>query len=301
MPEDDEARYDTVRASRDVALLRQRLEDEEEMPLVRGAAARALCDLGHPEACWCLIANLHRAQRTYTTVDAIYHLEAVVGQTFGYDANLGYRHQTEKFAAWVDWFVTSYPQSRQGQTLQALAAKRDALPDLSPTPLSQLVDRTFEGTDEAALMAAWRWLAERAASRDPAVVATVAAGFQALLTLRPADPLLMNNYALASLNDGNVAQAEAYYVKALALTPDDPQLRNDLGILLEGLGRLSEAEAQYQRAEALRPDDDVAAANLADVLRKQGRSSAARAQYRRAEALAPQKWYYHRLWMERLR
>ena len=298
--EDAETLYYAVLALRpDVVRLRSIVDDDAAHPLVRGAAARVLCDAGKHEAAWRLIANLHRDQRTYVTVDAIHHLEQVFGETLDYDANLGYRHQTEKLAAWVRWYAARFPQSAQLATLQALVAQRDESDVPAPTPVEQLQVGSHEGKEDAAFLAAWRWLAERAKSRDPRVVASVEAGFAALLKRRPNDALLMNNYALAALNNGNWDAALQQYRRAVARPPKDAQLHNDIGILLEGMGDLPGAQAAYERAHVLGLGD-VAAANLADVHRKQGRSEEARRYYAEAEKLAPDKWYYHRLWTNRL-
>lgn len=290
--EDDEALYAAVLALKpDTAALWARVGDEEEHPLVRGAAARVLCDVGQHDAAWRLIANLHRDQRTYATVDALYHLEQVFGQTLGYDANLGYRHQTEKLTEWVDWYTSQFPDSEHVATLRELAARPG---DASDEPFDP-----GDLSDEKTLLQAWRWLAERAKSRDPTDVAIVEAGFERLLQYRPEDPLLLNNYALAALNNGNWKTARAAYRKARVRTPKDAQLQNDIGILAEGLGQLTVAGEHYQRAVDLGLGD-VAVANLADVRRKQGLADPARALYREAERLAPDKWYYHRLWLRRL-
>ena len=58
---------------------------------------------------------------------------------------------------------------------------------------------------------------------------------------------------------------------------------------------------QYREASRLAPESDIWRANLADVYAALGRTDEAIAAYREAERLAPEKWYYHRLWIRRLR
>jgi Flp pilus assembly protein TadD len=272
----------------DRATLRELLASEE--PLLRNAAARALCDRGEKDAAAALVANLHRDRRTYVTVDAIHHLEAIFGTDLGYEPNLGYRHQTEKQAEWRDFLGLPPAEEPEPQ-----AAEPD--PDLQT-----LADAPPEdpGVAHAMLVRAWRRLGELAPDRHPAVVARVEKGFEILARRRPDLAALWNNHGLSALNNGHPEAARASYRRALALEPDDAGLRNDMGILLEGLGRLEEAERSYRRATELRPDDDVPWANLGDVLRKRGRPGEAIAAYREAERLAPEKWYYHRVWIRRL-
>lgn len=302
---DLEDRYLAVRAlgCHDAAVARARLRvllDDEE-PMLRNAAARSLADLGEEDAAAALIANLHRDRRTYVTMDAIWHLRALFGTDLGYDPNRGYRHQTEKQAAWWAWWRARghevLPEPLSPDAGERAARRTALLADLE-------VQAEGPPLDEAAASAAtkrfWTAAAEIAPSRDPDDVAAVRAVFGGLAFRRPDDPDLWNNFALAALNDGRAAEAEAAYQAAITLRPDDAGLRNDLGIAIEAQGRLADAEAAYREAARLAPQDDVARSNLADVLAAQGRAGEAIAAYREAERLAPEKWWYQRLWIRRL-
>ena len=302
---DAEARYHATLALRchDSRVVRARLRAllEHEDVLTQNAAARSLVALGEEDAAGTLIANLHRDRRTYMVTDAIYHLAALCGTDRGYEPNLGYRHQTEAQARWWQWFAArgfarppepTHPDAERFQALYAALAPR----------VAAYVDEPAGDDPDAWVKAAalWKDLGALGPSREPVHVALVAQGFGALAGRWPDQAPLWNNHALASLNDGRTEDAERAYRRALALLPDDADLHNDFGILLEGLGRLGEAEAEYRRAVELAPGDDVCRANLGDVLRAEGRAEDAIAAYREAERLAPEKWYYHRLWIDRL-
>lgn len=302
---DAEARYHATLAlgRHDSRIVRRRLHEllEHEDVLTQNAAARALVVLGEEDAACTLIANLDRDRRTYMVTDAIHHLQALYGTTRGYEPNLGYAHQT---VAKHRWWLWMFCRGRicDPEPVHPDAARYDAL-------YRQLAPRVAAYAEEAAgddpdawvrATALWKDLGALAPSRGLVHVALVADGFGALARRWPDQASLWSNHALASLNAGRYEVAERAYRKALALLPDDAGLHNDFGILLEGLGRLAEAEVAYRRAVELAPDDDVARTNLGDVLRKAGRSQEAIAAYREAERLAPEKWYYHRLWIDRL-
>ncbi|MHC5009422.1 MAG: HEAT repeat domain-containing protein [Planctomycetota bacterium] len=302
---EEEGRYrairDLVRADGPAvrAALARLLEDES--PMIRNAAARSLCDLGERHAGRVLIANLHRDARTFVATDAIHHLRATFGTDLGYDPNRGYRHQTEKVAAWWAWWAgqpfggrppePESPGRESGDLRERLAEQIDAF-EAAAFPDA--------GAEAAAVLGLWTALAELAPSRAPPDLDVLERGFALLSARRPSVVDLWNNHALIALNAGHHEAAEASYRRALALAPEDAQLHNDVGILLEGLGRLDEAEAAYRRAARLAPEDDVARANLADVLAARGRGEEAIRAYREAERLAPEKWTYHRLWIRRL-
>ena len=302
---DAEARYHASLAlgRHDSRVVKARLRAllEHQDVLTQNAAARALVALGEEDAAGTLIANLHRDRRTYMVTDAIHHLAALYGTNRGYEPNLGYRHQTEAQARWAAWFearghaVPSEPPLPDAEAFEA--AYRQLLPRVAACAAEPAGDDPDAWVRAAAL---WKDLGALGPSRDPTHVALVAGGFGALAERWPDQAPLWNNHALASLNDGRYEDAERAYRKALALLPEDAYLHNDFGILLEGLGRLAEAEAQYREAIRLDPQDDVWRTNLGDVLREQGRAVEAIAAYREAERVAPGKWYYHRLWIERL-
>jgi tetratricopeptide (TPR) repeat protein len=266
-------------------------------PLLRNAAARALCDLGEEgAAAEALVRNLDRDARTFVCADAIWHLEQAFGTTRGYDPNLGYRHQTERQAEWWAWLEREPPAPAEPDPLAE--ARRESI--RASVRYFEEASRVqgWKHRDET-LRSTWEKLAEIAESRELEDVALRAESFGVLAGLVPENADLWNNHALASLQNGDFEAAERSYRKALELAPEDPQLHNDLGILLEGLGRLDEAEQAYREACRRKPKDDVAWANLGDVLRKLGRKDEALAAYGEAEKLAPAKWYYHRLWMGR--
>jgi tetratricopeptide (TPR) repeat protein len=303
---DAEARYHATLAlgRHDSRVVKARLQAllEHEDVLTQNAAARALVALGEEDAAGTLIANLHRDRRTYMVTDAIHHLAALYGTDRGYEPNLGYRHQTEAQARWAAWFEA------RGHVLVPEPAHPDAASfaalheALAPRVAACVAEPAGDDPDAWVRAAAlWKDLGELGPSREPAHVALVAEGFGALAERWPDQAPLWNNHALASLSDGRYENAERAYRKALALLPEDAYLHNDFGILLEGLGRLAEAEALYREAIRLDPQDDVWRTNLGDVLRQQGRTAEAIAAYREAERLAPEKWYYHRLWIGRLR
>jgi len=281
----DEPRYWAILKERDPRVLRRAVYDAD--PLTRNAIARAFVEQGDLGSAWMLIDQLHRDQRTFVCTDAIYHLRAIFLDDKGYNPNRGYRHQTEKQQAWWDWF----------------AKQPFGVPAPEPDPAVETDLEPWHRTDwtHEEILARWEELAPLAGSRKPGHVHLVRVAFEGFAAAWPEHPDLWNNLALAALNDGEYELSERAYRRALGLNPDDANLRNDLGILLEGLGRLEEALLQYREASRLAPESDIWRANLADVYAALGRTDEAIAAYREAERLAPEKWYYHRLWIRRLR
>lgn len=280
----DEERYAALLKERDPRVLRRAVYDAD--PLMRNAIARAFLDRGELDWAWILIEQLHRDQRTFVCTDAIYHLRAMFGDDKGYDANRGYRHQTEKQKEWWDWF----------------ARQPFGAPAPQPAPVEAVDLERWRRTDwtHDEILQHWEELAPLAKSRRPEHVHLVRVAFTGFTQSWPGHPDLWNNLGLAALNDGDYELAERAYRRALRLKPQDANLRNDLGILLEGLGRRDEARLEYREAARLAPEDDICRSNLADVCAALGRTDEALAAYREAERLAPEKWYYHRLWIRRL-
>jgi len=280
-----------------IAELRRHVESQE--PMTRNAAARALCELGERDAAATLIENLDRDQRTFVTMDAIWHLRALFGSDLGYDPDRGYKNQTERQQAWRAWFARQpfgrplAPPARveKPETValrQELHARLAAWKRKAPDPVPDF--QTSYGRAGELF----------AASRAPDDMALLEAYVGALCRFHPETSRAFNGHALTALNNGDYETAERSYRRALELAPDSSQLWNDIGILLEGLGRLEEALAAYDRACELSPGDDVCWSNRGDVLRKLDRTDEAIAAYRGAEEIAPEKWCYHRLWIGRL-
>jgi hypothetical protein len=62
----------------------------------------------------------------------------------------------------------------------------------------------------------------------------------------------------------------------------------------------SRSTATPRRATELDPDGGTRWTNRGDVPRMRGRAAEAIAAYREASRLAPDRWYEHRLWIDRL-
>ena len=279
----------------------QALLDSDE-PMMRNAAARALCERGDFSAAGALIFNLHRETRTFAATDAIYHLNAIFGTDRGYNPNLGYRYQTEKQQEWLTWWADQPfgdPQSA-GEGLDPKRTKERGAMRARIQSFSLVAFPTRDALHES-ILDLWKELATFGKSRKPDDVALVEFAFAIFADRWPDNADIWNDQALAALNNSHWEESEKSYRRALRLKPDDPSLHNDIGILLEGWGRLDEAEQHYRKATELDPKSDVSWANLGDVLAALCREKDAIEAYRRAERLAPEKWSYHRLWIERLR
>jgi tetratricopeptide (TPR) repeat protein len=224
-----EARYHEILAlaARDApesrAELRKLLASDE--PLLRNAAARALCELGEGEAAAALVANLHHDARTFVCADAIWHLEQLYGTTRGYDPNLGYRHQTEKQAEWWEWLYREPPPPEEPDALAE--ARRESI-RASVRYFEEAARLPGWKHGEETLAHTWEKLAEIAESRALEDVELRAHAFGVLASLVPENADLWNNHALASLQNGDWEAAGAAYRKALELVPLDPQVHKVL-------------------------------------------------------------------------
>ncbi|MCA3426523.1 MAG: tetratricopeptide repeat protein [Roseomonas sp.] len=73
--------------------------------------------------------------------------------------------------------------------------------------------------------------------------------------IRPKDPILHNNLALALIKQGRDLEALVSFETALVLDPEAIDVRQHAGNLLHKLGRHSEAVAAFDRIIAKKPDD----------------------------------------------
>ncbi len=280
-------------------VLRALLDSDD--PMTRNAAARALWEGGEFSAAGALIFNLHRDTRTFVTTDAIYHLDVIFGTDRGYNPNLGYRYQTDKQQEWLAWWADQPFGDTQGavEGVHPERTKERAAVRARVQAFFLMAFPTREAMHQA-ILDLWKELATFGKSRQPDDIALIEFAFAIFADRWPDNADIWNDQALAALNNGHWEESEKSYRHALRLKPDDPSFHNDIGVLLEGWGRLDEAEQHYRKATAIDPKSDVSWANLGDVLAALGRRKDAIEAYRRAERLAPEKWYYHRLWIERL-
>ena len=128
------------------------------------------------------------------------------------------------------------------------------------------------------------------------------AWYQKALALRPADPALMNEAALAFFNAGKYREAEPLYERALAiwekaLGPD----HTDVALSLKNLARLYRAQHKYEKAgtfctrslavmeKAFGPDHVEVAAilnELAELNEYQGHLDQAESLFKRSLAIS---------------
>lgn len=110
------------------------------------------------------------------------------------------------------------------------------------------------------------WLREQ---RVPEAIAAT----EVALTLNPAEPKLLNNYAnaLAIPFVGRLAEAITVGRRAVQLDPAYPEARNSLASALLRAGRGAEAVEQFQAARTLQPESAEIRTNLCDALRQIGR------------------------------
>ena len=111
--------------------------------------------------------------------------------------------------------------------------------------------------------------------------------FEAVLTIRPDDPLA--HYFIGTLLDeqGDMEGAERRYRKALAVDPYLADAHNNLGILLVNRGLVGEAVSHYRKALAIRPDYAEAHNNLGVALFRLGHAAAAKRHFDEALGLKP--------------
>ncbi len=80
----------------------------------------------------------------------------------------------------------------------------------------------------------------------------------------------LNAQAVALINAGRNAEAEALLRAAIEKHPDDPYLHNHLGLALKNQERPLEAVGEYEMAIGLKPDYYIAMNNLAVALETAG-------------------------------
>ena len=83
--------------------------------------------------------------------------------------------------------------------------------------------------------------------------------------LRTEDPIILNDLALAYMERGDYAEAEATLRRALALHPHFPEAHNNLGLVAVQTGRAPEAVAHFEQVLALQPGAAHAYVNLLDA------------------------------------
>ncbi len=267
-------------------------------PMLRNAAARALWERGERSAAGVLIRNLHRENRTFVTMDAIYHLRAMTGEDLGYDPNLGYREQTLAQERWWLWW-----QRTGGLRPAAEAPPEEFAP--ARAELARAMRAARENPDEdpngprSAAAALWSAASRLTESRWPTDQDRLSTAYELLVERHPDSYQAWANLAWSTLNAGDFPRCEEAFRRALSLAPEVPTLNNDFGIYLEAMGRTEQASEFYRKATELDPGDDVAWANLGDTLSALGLVERGAAAWTEAEDLAPEKWYYHRLWRTR--
>ncbi len=232
-------------------------------------------------------------------MDAIYHLRQMTGEDLGYDPNRGYREQTQAQARWWTWWTETGGIGPAAETPSAKFAEARARLARALRSAREEEASDSQGPYSAA-GALWSAALELNPSRWPADQDRLTVAYELLVERRPDDFAAWANLAWSTLNAGDLQRSEEAFRRALSLAPELANLHNDFGILLETLGRTEEAAERYRRATELDPGEDVAWSNLGDALAARGRSEEALAAWAEAEALAPEKWYYHRLWMDRL-
>jgi tetratricopeptide (TPR) repeat protein len=128
-----------------------------------------------------------------------------------------------------------------------------------------------------------------------------AAAYQKCLSLRPDDPVVLNDTALSLESGGDYISAEPFYRQSLAireneLGPDHPDVANslnNLALLMQDKGEYAEADELFRRALKIResklgpdhPDVATSLNNLALLLKKEGDYTQAERLYRRALAI----------------
>jgi Flp pilus assembly protein TadD len=102
-----------------------------------------------------------------------------------------------------------------------------------------------------------------------------------------------NNLALASIDVGDLAVAEAHYRESLALK-EQPAIYNDLGFVLERQGLLDEAAVAYEKSIKLEPGSASANYNLGAMLARSGKFAEAERHLRAAIKADPAQAAAHR-------
>ena len=106
--------------------------------------------------------------------------------------------------------------------------------------------------------------------------------------LDPRDAAAHNLLAMAYLQAGRGADAQAQLEDALRLDPRDAEAQSNLGAVLQAQGRLAEATKYLRTAVRLRPKDDRVHFNLGNGLLAAGQPEAAMREFEAAIALNPE-------------
>jgi Flp pilus assembly protein TadD len=106
--------------------------------------------------------------------------------------------------------------------------------------------------------------------------------------LEPRDAAARNLLAMAYLQAGRGADAQAQLEEALRLDPRDAEVQSNLGAVLQAQGRLAEATKYLRSAVRLKPKDDRIHFNLGNGLLAAGQPDAAMREFRAALALNPE-------------
>jgi tetratricopeptide (TPR) repeat protein len=120
------------------------------------------------------------------------------------------------------------------------------------------------------------------------------AEYRKALALDPGCASAHFNLAVASLQAGELGDAESHYRKALPGRPT-AETHNGLGYVLARQGRADEAIAEFRKAVDLNPKFTPAYNNLGEALAKQGKLDEAEAFYRRSLAEKPSAAVYNAL------
>ena len=161
-------------------------------------------------------------------------------------------------------------------------AARAALQRNDPVAALALLEPVRAGSDDAAVLAL-RGAAHARTGRFDAAVAD----FDAALALRPGNPALLFNRALA-LNAGERSEeALADFMAVLQVDPGSVEAAANAGWLLQRLDRHPEAIPLLERARATMPADPRLSRSLGNALRGAGRAAEGLALLVESERLAP--------------
>jgi len=111
--------------------------------------------------------------------------------------------------------------------------------------------------------------------------------FRQALDLRPGDPLLLNNIAVALAQQSRIDEARELLDQALEGDPDYPFAHYNLGLIDKQAGEFEPAAVHFEAVAADDPDDLLTQYNLGIVLSRIGRDDAAEQAFRRALARDP--------------
>jgi Flp pilus assembly protein TadD len=111
--------------------------------------------------------------------------------------------------------------------------------------------------------------------------------FAKALGLRPTDPLLLNNQAVALAQQGRIEEAEALLEQAIAADAENPYAHYNLGLILKNRGEFESATAHFEAVARHDPNDLLTHYNLGIVYSRIGRENEAETEYRKALSQDP--------------